>query len=143
MPRILVIFSFFVFTVACGSGSVGLGANSQLIDYQVDNTTYAVVVPSNEMTLAEAKRLARQRAAQVTVDKGYRYFSIKEEGEVQIVQASQSENFPSNLYYDLIIQNNTQSKAPGPPKQSTAYRLVFMLEPESGSIDACTLTQCD
>lgn len=136
----------FIIAAACGPGSI---ASAQFLEYQVDDSSYAVVVPEDHISEEEAKSLAYKRAAQIAVKKGYRYFSIESEGEVQVLQSNKRLSaYPSNLYHDLIIEGNNSPPQPelsSPPINMAGYRLVFQLQEEGssqGTVDACTLTEC-
>lgn len=155
LARVSFLFCF-ILAAACSSGSINSVASKQLIEYQSDENSYVVVVPQDEsLSLSEAKRIARQRAAEMTVDKGYRYFAIESEGEVQVLKTNRdgpsSQDFPTNMYNELIIENNfgkdsLQRKFPPTSTFSSGYRIVFRIQTDGssrGSIDACTLTDCN
>ena len=57
-----------------------LGKTPEVIEYQIFETQYAVVIPVYHKSQALAQKMAMQRAAEITVEEGYRYFTIDEEG---------------------------------------------------------------
>lgn len=81
--------------------------SSQIVSYQSQDHRYVIiVVQDNGVTAAQAKETARRNAAQVTLDNGYRYFSIVSEKQVQVAKSDpgQGSQFPGNLYQELIVE---------------------------------------
>ena len=123
----------------------------QYIEYQLDNGQYAVVVPMDRISASEAKKMARQRAAEITVSRGDRYFTIVAEQETRVIRSDQgNQQMNGNLYQELIIEKDfdrDRLRTETLPQASNigAIRLVFTSSPTKGnwkSIDACTLTDC-
>jgi len=129
---------------------------SQIVDYQINENTYAVVVPEDEgVSKSQAVQFAKQKAAEVTVANGGRYFSIQSEQETQMIKSNKdwpsSQDMPGNMYQELIIEQNFGRESlqrNSPPSSSIvpAYRIVFQIYETKPltrkSIDACTLTEC-
>lgn len=144
------------FLGACQSqGASILGDKSQVLEYPAQEGRYAIVVVLKEgMDEQEALDLARQKAAELTVKKGFRYFTIERETKVQVLQSNKdwpdSKAFPGNLYEELIIEKDfTRERVANAPDGGTTLRpglkLVIRCEEKSQgetSIDACTLTDC-
>ena len=79
---------------------------AQVMSYPAnDNEFIIIVVEDNDITKAEAKAAAKQKAAEVALDHGFRYFSILAEGEIVVMKSSQAAQFPGNLYQELIIEH--------------------------------------
>lgn len=116
------------------------------IEYQVTGSTYAIVIIQDGISKEEAHQAALQRAAALTIKHNYRYFIIKMEDEVSVLKsnASTSAASPSNLYYELI-QEQDFSRDPShlegnePSQLVQGYRLVidcFKEQPAGAAIDA-------
>lgn len=159
MNKLLILLaSLAVLAVACDSKErIHSSFSGQIIEYQIDEKTYGVVIPENQdISAAQAKRLARQKAAEITVGNGGRYFTIQAEGPVKLAKSNRdgpdSQDLPTNLYQELIIQQNFGRESlerNTPPSMSVvlAYRIVFQIHKEKPSwgtgIDACALTECE
>lgn len=136
------------------SNEIASSFADQTIEYQVQENQYAVVIVEDEgITAEQAKKLARQKAAEITVQNGGRYFTIVSEQPTQVIKSEHpwpdNQAFPQNMYQELIIEKNFNrqrlQQEQGPSENLyNAYRLVFNIsEKESRhSIDACTLTKC-
>lgn len=144
----------FVICASCRLGSSSPVSTEQAIEYTIDQNTYAIMVlQEGEMSSAQAKRIARQKAAEITVGRGDRYFTIQSEGEVRILKSDKpnASDFPTNLYQEKIIEGDfgresVERRIPPSVTPSTAYRFVFQVQADRskrGSIDACTLTECN
>src|SRR5579872_1339929 len=102
------IVACFVAVVAlvgmCTNGAGGrvLAQSNQLIEYQVQGDQYAVIVVQDGLSEGEAKKKARQRAAEITVQNGGRYFTVDSEIETRVLQPSgdwpNNQNTPGNMY---------------------------------------------
>src|SRR5579871_551004 len=78
---------------------------AQVMSYAAnDNEFIIIVVEDNGITKSDAKIAAKQKAAEVTLDNGYRYFSILAESQIIVMKSSETTQFPGNLYQELIIQ---------------------------------------
>ncbi len=161
----MLIFGNFVkasicVIIACGflgmcshSGSYS-ALGDRLIEYQLENNRYAVVVVLDGISESEAKKLAKKRAAEITVGAGQQYFTIDSMYETQVMQSEQGEDsqrFYGNMYQELIIERDfTRDRVQnrGFPITQTyqAIRLEFTTyekKPSYKAIDACTLTPCN
>ncbi|OGN64968.1 MAG: hypothetical protein A3E80_00505 [Chlamydiae bacterium RIFCSPHIGHO2_12_FULL_49_9] len=142
----------------CQSAFVATKAvySNQILDYRVDGNRYAVVVTQDQgVTRAMAKKFARERAAEITVDNGYRYFIIESEEQVQTVRTGDpvggKQEFHENMYHEQIIEGDfyrrpSQFQETQPGGTFPAIRIVFKCyeqRPGIRAIDACTLTNCD
>lgn len=125
----------------------------QFIEYQLEGDQYAVVVVMDGISVSEAKKMARQRAAEITAQQGDRYFVIDSEQETQVIKSDDSldnQRFYGNMYQELIIEkdfNRDRLRYQGVPNTSmySAYRLVFTsykTKPGYRAIDACKMTRC-
>lgn len=128
-----------------------LAANDNVIEYQIQGNRYAVVIVREKgMSVSQARKMAQQRAAEMTVVEGNRYFVIESETQVQAVQSSGSGNqFYTNMYQELIVEGDfskqqTEAEQPAPSYTYPALRVVFVMYPDksSNSIDACKYTTC-
>lgn len=149
---LIAVISLFA---ACNSNSgayTRLG--ERLMEYQVDGDQYAVVVVMDGISVAEAKRMAKQRAAEITASQGDRYFTIDAMYEIEVIKSDQNlenQRFYGNMYQELIIEgdfNRERLRYREVPNTNTyqAIRLVFTMyknRPTHKAIDACTLTQCN
>lgn len=84
----------------------------QLMDYPVGNKRYVVVaVIDQNVTEPEARKAALQRAAKVTRDEGYRYFTVISQEKVFVGLSDPNPVPPAtNLYQELIIQRDTNTQ---------------------------------
>jgi hypothetical protein len=126
----------------------------RMMEYEVDNGKYAIVVTMDGISASEAKRMARQRAAEITVMQGDRYFTIDSEEETQVIRSEdvpENQRFYGNMYQELIIEKDfgrdrLQNQNIPTSSVYTAIRLVFTSypnKPNFKAIDACTLTKCN
>ncbi len=152
--------------LAALSALVGVCLNQQeitqadnLIEYQVDADRYAVIVVHDGVSSSEAKKIAKVRAAEITVQNGGRYFTIDSQtDEIQVAKTGSAwpndSKFNQNLYQELIIEKDfgkaRVDRDLGENRVEGVYpatRLVFTIyaKKPSGrqSIDACTLTNCN
>jgi len=134
--------------------------SDQLIEYQLEGDQYAVVVVQDGMGASEAKKMARQRAAEITVQVGGRYFTVDSEETTQVMRSDQdqigtgNQGFYGNMYQELIIEGDfgkssmeRQQYQMAPVVRYDATRLVFTIYSQKprgkSAIDACTLTECN
>lgn len=130
-------------------------AVDQVIEYQVDGDQYAVVIVQDGVSPSDAKKMARQRAAEITVQSGNRYFTVDSEVETQVMRSDQpwpnNQQFYGNMYQELIIEGDfnkerLQRQSIPDANMYPATRLLFTVypsKPKGKSIDACTLTDCN
>jgi len=83
----------------------------QTIQYRIDSDQYGVViVQKGGITSREAKQFAMEKAAFLTRQNNYRYFTIELEEKVLATdfQVRKGENLqvPRNMYYELIQSSN-------------------------------------
>ncbi len=128
-------------------------AVARVLQYEVSSDEYAVVVIQQEgMTHEQARQQALQQAAQLTQDKGVRYFAIEREDQVQAVLAQKPDGISppsSNLYYNEIqrkdFSREEELETPSNVEQSPGYRITFKIyqdNPPQNAIDSCTLVPC-
>ncbi|MES2273447.1 MAG: hypothetical protein V4487_04590 [Chlamydiota bacterium] len=131
-----------------------LADSSQVLEYQLEDQRYAVVVVQDDgISASRAKKMAKTKAAELTIENGYRYFVIVSEEATQVIKSDQSDNqaSPTNIYQELIIQGDfgkeSQERRLGRIQQAyPAIRLVFDCykeKPRGKSMDACSLTHCN
>lgn len=129
---------------------------NQTLEYQIEGNKYAVVIVQDDgISSAQAKKYARQRAAEITVEKGYRYYTIDSEQETQVMKSDKqwpnNQDFHQNLYQELIIEQDfgresLQRRSGSIERMYPAFRMVFQVyqeKPIGRSVDACTLTDCN
>lgn len=126
-----------------------------IIEYQNQDNQYVVVVVQEDgLSLAKAKEKALQKAAEITVQNGYRYFKIESEQKTQVIQANKpwpgSQGFYGNMYQELIIEKDfdRDRMQREVPTESVypALRVVFNCfkdKPLGKSVDACASTDCN
>jgi hypothetical protein len=125
----------------------------QVIEYQLEGGQYAVIVVMDGISPLEAKKMARQRAAEITVQQGGRYFVIDSEQDTQVIKSDEEmdhHRFYGNMYQELIIENDfdrDRLRYQGLPATNlySAYRLVFTfykIKPSFKAIDACSIIKC-
>jgi hypothetical protein len=149
--RILVCFAI-VLCACTNSKPLKPICLDQVIEYSIDHDQQAVIVVMDGISLREAKKLAQQRAAELTISQGGRYFTIDQEEETRMIQSKDlpgSQKAPGNLYEELIIQKDFgRSRVDRGGQMSKAYpafRLIFTPyreKPNGSAIDACRLTNC-
>lgn len=130
-------------------------AVDQTMEYQVDGDQYAVVIVQDGVSPSDARKMARQRAAEITVQTGNRYFTVDSEVDTQVIKSNEAwpnnQQFYGNMYQELIIEgdfNKERLQRQSIPDSSMypATRLLFTVypsKPRGKSIDACTLTDCN
>ena len=119
-------------------------ADDEMIEYRLQPGQYAVVVILNDgISLEQAKKVSRRRAAELTVSGGYRYFLIQSETEMQVIKSKILEA----LNEEVIIEGNFATAQLERPKETvySALRVVFQCfenKPKGKSYKACNLTDC-
>jgi hypothetical protein len=150
------LIAVFGFLGGCTNSNGGRVAQlaDKTMEYSLDGGQYAVVVTMDGISVSEARRKARQRAAEITVAQGNRYFTIDAEEQTQVIKSEdipENQRFYGNLYHELIIERDfgrDRFENQSIPTSSvySAIRLVFTSYPTKPSykaLDACTLTKCD
>jgi len=154
LPVCLIAVAALLGTCTNSSVDRYVRLGDQLIEYQMDNGQYSVVVVMDGISAQDAQKMARQRAAEIVVGQGDRYFTIDSEGETQVIKSDdipENQKFYGNMYQELIIENNfnrDRLRYQSVPNTSmySAYRLVFTSykqKPAGKSTDACSLTKCN
>ncbi|HSX26816.1 MAG TPA: hypothetical protein VLE89_07425, partial [Chlamydiales bacterium] len=123
-------------TVLIATFAAILGVADPVIQYPVRGTQYAIVVALDGIDSSQAKKMALQRAAEITVQSGGRYFTLDSEQEVQVVKSEDVPNnelFYGNMYQELIIEQDFGRAEHTGPRYSDetqvfpAYRLLFTI----------------
>lgn len=127
--------------------------SDRMIEYQLDGGQYAVVVVMDGISARQAKKIARQRAAEITASQGDRYFTVDSEEETQVIKSTNgygNQRFYGNMYQELIIEQDFGRSSIDRRMPNTnmypAVRLVFtpyLKKPSRSAIDACKLTDCN
>ncbi len=149
MKKTALWISGLLLLAACGGDDP---SDKQTIQYQVGPDQYAVVIVQEEgMTDAAVKEMALKKAAQLTLDKNFRYFTVESEGQVLAMTPSGSNyQAPRNLYYELIQSGNFSrdqfTEGQGVQTQSyPGYRVLikcYKNSPGPSATDACSLVDC-
>lgn len=141
------------FLGTCYRSNGTLAGNGNVLEYRVQGDQYAVViVREGGMSEKDARKLAHQRAAEITVDHGNQYFIVNSETKVEVLASDEdgSTSFNKNLYQEKIIQGDfgkeqlNQSEAPS-ANMTPALRIIFTMyseKPAFRSMDACKYTDC-
>ena len=153
MKKSVLWISTLLLLAACGGGEQTLAdGDRQTIQYQMGQDQYAVVIVQEQgMSDDAVKQLAMQKAAQLTLDKNYRYFTVESEGQVMAMSPSGSNyQAPRNLYYELIQSNDfsrdqfSDSQA-NQTQTHSGFRIVikcYQNSPGGKAIDACSVVKC-
>lgn len=120
-----------------------------------DNSYSVIYVNTGNESDRTARKRALERAAELTVDSGSRYFHIDSETSVTVASTnddpSQDEaNFPSNIDEELIIEKNfsrrsIESRTSPSSQYYPAYKIVFHIseeEKQGNALDACDYGAC-
>ncbi len=103
MVRLLWLLALLI--VGCSKSDHSIAAVKP-IDYPLENGQIAVVVPLEGISAQEGSKIAKQRAARITLDLGARYFVINSQESVQLVRPNGTQSFSNNLYQDMIIEED-------------------------------------
>lgn len=107
---------------------------SQIYSYPLQGQQYVIlVVEDNGVDEEDAKKAAIQKAAQLSLANGYRYFSILSEKKVEVVKrsADQTSQMPGNLYQEKIIEKDfSRDNLERGSSFSTGTYLAYRLEIE-------------
>lgn len=150
-----VLFAFSLFVGGCKNSSAHLAAaDRQVIEYQMDDDQYAIVIVRTDgMTEEDARELAMKKAAEKTKDEGKRYFTVEKEGEVQAMTSSgtayDNPPPPRNMYYELIQSGNFgrdrfEDERGSQENLYPGYRVIFKMYAESPggkAVDASSLVE--
>lgn len=141
---------------ACSSvdSKFDLAQADQLIDYPIQNDQYAIVVLEERgVSSSQARKMALQRAAELTVESGNRYYTIESEEKTLVARSDKDwpDNNQGNLYQEVIIRENFDKTALDRQMPNTgettvpALRIIIKCygeKPSKRSYDACQSTQC-
>jgi hypothetical protein len=134
---------------SCFAG--GQDFEQSTLEYNLKEHQYAVlvVIEDGKSSPEEVQKYLKKRAAEITLEKGYRYFVINHEDQVSVAKSNKNEDTsgPSNLYYDLIQEGDFGRQQLDSQGETTsglypAYRLVFTCyqdKPNGKAIDARSL----
>jgi len=121
-----LIATFLLFLVGCSSGGGTTGGMGHLIEAENSDNSYTVVfVNTYHASRKEAKSAALKRAAELTLEHGYRYFMVDSEESVTVSysgDALPADNgyFPDNLD-EVIIQRNYDKQSMDSKTSSQLY----------------------
>lgn len=151
-----MIYLSVVAAIVSGCNTIqGQRLSNQTIEYQSGRDEYSVVVVERkDLTMADAKRLAQRRAAEMAYEDGYRYISLEMVQKTEAVKSDtpwpDSRAFHGNLYKELILDNDFDADrtARGRIREKiySAHRFVFKAYKTKETwkaIDVCTLTYCE
>lgn len=135
---VFTLCALSLFVGGCKNTSAHLAASDrQVIEYQMDDDQYAIVIVRTEdMSEEDARNLAMQKAAEKTKDEGKRYFTVEKEGEVQAMTSSgtayDNPPPPRNMYYELIQSGNFgrdrfEDERGSQESLYPAYRVIFKM----------------
>jgi hypothetical protein len=134
----LFVFITALLGVSCREEFKSSVADDEMIEYQLKKGQYAVVIIMDGVTMEQAKKTARHRAAQIAVSGGYRYFLIQSETQTQVVK-QKAEN------HEMFIEGQFAKNQAITETVSPALRVVFQCfekKPHGKAIKACNLTDC-
>ena len=131
--RCVYILLTLALATSCMNNSLDwkLIAENQAYSYSIDNQQYVIIVAEdNGLSDSAAKKEAKRQAAQVTIDNGYRYFSIVSQETTEVMKNTQSQQsgVPSNIYQELIFEKKfgrTTEEKSSSYKTIPAIRLVI------------------
>ena len=108
-------------------------ASGSLFTYQMGEDAYAIVVIQEEATpTATTRNRAYQAAAELTLAKGFQYFVVEKDEQVEVLQADVPPNEEPNLYQKLIIEKDDSDPLPT-AQMRPAFRLEIRLYKEKPS----------
>ena len=149
----MIITALFAFISVFGMAKPYLGDSERVIEYRHQDNTYVVVVAMDGLSLSQAKKMAQQRAAEVTVEQGDRYFVIQSMEEVRIDQFSEDnyQYLGGNAYQEAIVEKNfgrdtIMREHSGSSTSYPAIQIIFTTyseRPSKNAVDACKLTNCN
>jgi hypothetical protein len=153
--RGIICGSAFIWAASMLFAATKSANSDRYLDYKEEDNSFAVVYIDYKSKLSEkeAREKALTRAAEITVENGYRYFKVDSEKSVYVQKSlNNGPNMPSNLYQDLIIERefggtslDKRANANAPVGMYPGYKIVFQVSKAkfaSDSVDACRLTKC-
>lgn len=123
-------------------------ADDEMIEYKVKPGQYAVVVILDEtVTLDQARKAARKRAAELAVSGGYRYFLVQSETEMRVMKqrAMLEKENDEEMYVEGDFGQGQIAVSSTHEAVFPALRVViqcFEQKPKCKCIKACKLTDC-
>ncbi len=143
----------FLITSSCLFANTHVDLSEQVIEYQLRDNQYAVIVVRDGISLSVARDRARQRAAEVAFETGCRYYVIEREMQTEVIRSERPEvqGFFGDMYQELLIEerfHKDRLATDGTANEGryAALRLVFSCHKEkpqgAAAIDICTLGQC-
>ena len=148
-----LIAAFLLLLVGCKGGSSMVGKGHLIEAENSDNSYTVVFVNTDHASRKEAKSAALKRAAELTLEHGYRYFMVDSEESVTVSYAGDAlpaDNgyFPDNLD-EVIIQRNYDRQSMDSKTSSQlypGYQLTFYFSKNHSAgdtMDARELTGSD
>lgn len=145
-----VAFSFLLIKVLSSNNY-----EDKIIEYNVDNqNVILVVVADGDLSQKKAKDLSMRRAAEIALERSYKYFKINAEERVMIQRGKEEwpspYDFPQNLYEERIIEkgynrerfyHDRKGMQDSEPKEGYRFEIQFVNE-SSDSFDACDYAKC-
>lgn len=147
----ICVIAISCFLGMCSKSNEILLSSNQLIEYQIPGGGYGIVVPIDGISFSQAKKIARERAAQITVAEGKRYFTVDSEKVTTVMKSEGGDRgYSGNLYQEIIIDRGfNQTDRQGMDLQETktyrALRFTFTIydrRPLIGGVDSCKYTKC-
>ena len=150
-PRHGYIFYFLAAALIAGcsptpkqKGSLIADDSSVTKEYRLDDNQFAIIVIQKKgMSKADVKKLAMQRAAQITLEQGSRYFVILKEQDINILEAPNNQKPQSNLYEEKILNKDTRgdgivtlNPSSGTPQPGLRLTIQIYQENPGNSYDA-------
>lgn len=153
----LKMFKWFLFTFAFFGAIIYAkkdAMNDRIVEYDTKNKEFTlVVIKDNDLSNAQARQLALKRAAELTVQKGFRYFIIRSEEEVYFMQGKENwpspYDFPQNLYEEEIIERGfnrerfiQKDETDSRPRPALKLKVECLKEKTKATYNACDYTNC-
>ncbi len=155
MRNQILVLAVLALLGGCSFNRVASGPTQpQVVDYtQSDGNVVLLVVQPQGMDPQKAKQMALQRAAEITVENGYRYFRVVSESETQVVQSQGNgqgnEGYTTNMYQEYTVEGDfgresVDKRATQGSDVYPAWRCEFEMQRRSrvNSYDACDYTEC-
>ena len=147
-----IVVSLFYYQMAKADGADS-DFSSKIIEYQVDENKYVVVVVEDDLTQNETKRIALKKAAAMAVNKEFQYLVIESENEISVLKsnaASPNDSETQKMYYEMAESRNLGHHPSGKQNLSgvtlyTGWRITvsfYKEKPEGSPINACDYAPC-
>lgn len=108
-------------------------ASGSLFTYELGEDAYAIVVIQESATpTPKTRNQAYQAAAELTLAKGFQYFVVEKDEQVEVLQTDAPPNEEPNLYQKLIIEKDDSDPLPT-AQVRPALRLEIRLYKEKPS----------